>query len=994
MRKVRSFLRASAVGSFAASVGLIVGLPTPAAAEGSFDGLTECIEEQRSLSALFLVDTSQSLRDTDPSSARVPALQSAVSAFNTLRASATATDPITVYVDFLEFGTRTVRSFPDQPEWQELPSDVEEIADRLTAYRSRNSSQDTDYVGALKPWADSDDARRPGDEIGAVEMLERAPENSCQLLIWFTDGQLDIDFQGSRKEFNWAPEPLILRSEAGESAIESRAEEVLCDAGGVVDGLRLKQSGRLYAPFVATVALEAGSGEPQDFGLMRSMALGDESGQSCGSRDPNGVFLRATQLPQLVGQLRRAVLGNPKAEQQEISTCLAADIATTGAVECEFSFFVAESLTSFNLLTTSTGRGVDVSLVDPTGSVLPLRSEGLVQNSVGASLQMSRPLDEVFLIDAELPTASAGWAGEWKVRYTTDDPAVAERIRNSAAIYVVGSLEARLRPGPELIRGRDGRFRVELVSSDNNPRGPLAFGDGSRIEVRVAGELLPQPEISPDGSFEYVYSVPEDLDADQLAVEVELFPQFSINEVLEPIPLDGFAGQLGFLQVKDPPRYPIVEFLTSGDFSVLDVDNPVAVGEIRVDATSTLESGGCVELQDASTDHPESMNGVDSLPSFEILRGGVPIERGVPCAIELAAGEVEILELRIAFSPEQLRVPAGQVRGQVMFRSTSSVDPSEAGSFPGEFAASIEPIIVVKSNFWAAVTLMLIAVAVPVLLMYGVSIFYSSRFQVPDNAMRVSIPVIYRNGRFYRNQDGREGRMVLRDDDLSLSGLEGGWTRQADIGSFSFAIRPSLSPIGQPVSSVREADAEFVTSRHGSRGGVGRPGSNLGNVWALAVDAPDLVGAGLAPDGSLHEPGQMDPLHGRFMALVPSGPDGPRVFDEIVAEVERQAPLALEPAVLKAASAAKERETRVAKPSDSDTSVAAPDDVIPERQDSSGAFESSPDDSLPGDDEWSPRTQFDPDSQGGNGQRRRFGRRSNPEISAPPAGFIDPDLPD
>lgn len=908
MRRVLRLSTALSFASLLMSTFATLGTGTPVGAEGNFDGLTDCLEDQGALAALFLVDTSRSLKENDPGAARVPALQSAVRALSTLRSSSTAeAEPIEVYVEFLEFGTRTRRSFPETPEWAPLPQDVEGVVAVLDYFRDKIRSDDTDYVGALEPWFDR--SERPPDEIGAIEMLELAPDGSCQLLIWFTDGQLDIDYQNARKEFHWAPEPLILRSKSGEFAIESRAAEVLCEPGGVVDRLR-DNNGRLYAPFVAAVALEAGGAGSIDFSLMQRMALGEANGERCGAREASGIFLRATELPQLVSALRRPVLGNPDSERKQISTCLAAEVEAGNAVECEFPFFVSESLGSFNLLTTASGRGVDVSLVDPTGAVLALRAEGIVQNSVGASLDVSRPLEEVLLIDAELPAASTAWAGEWKVRYTTEDPRVAERIRNSAEIYVLGSLKARLRNGPDLIRGRVGRFRVELVSSDNSPRGPLAFGPGSQIVVTVDGNELSQPGINEDGSFEYEYSVPNDPSLEQLEVAVELRPQFVINDETPPIPLDRFSGPLGFIRVKDAPRYPVVEFLGLGDLTPLNVDNPVATGQIRVDASLTPESGGCITLRDITTTLPESMVGLQPAPEFEVLLRGESIAESAECAIELESGEIEILDVRIAFAPDQLRVPAGQVRARLLFQSTSGLDPTQSGSFEGEIVAAIKPKTVTGTDTGTAFWLMALAVGLPVAVMYAVSILYSSRFQMPEGAMRVSIPVIYQAGHIYRNEHGRPVRLALRDEDMAIAAIEGRWARRPEFGSFRFSIRPSVSPVGQPVASVREASSVFVTSRHGSRGQAGDPGSNLTNVWALAVGYHDLVGAGLGPDGTPNERGNLDPLHGKFMALVPSGADAARVFSEIVSEVERNAPDSLEPAVLTAAEEAKKREVR------------------------------------------------------------------------------------
>jgi hypothetical protein len=620
-RSVRALV---ATGVFLAtgslSVGHLVeaqqGAPTQSTAD--YNELQSCINEQRSLSVLFLVDTSLSLRQIDPTAARVPALQSALRALDSLRKADTADSEVGVFVDFLDFSTTARRSFPESPQWQKLPSDISGISAQMDVFAGRNRGQDTDYVGALEPWNNRRNPRRPADEIGALELLERAPAGSCQLLVWFTDGAMEFDFRGDVKSFNWAQEELILSARDQQADIRRRAQQVLCANGGVVDRLRIVQNGRTSAPFVAVVALER-AGQPQDFSLIESIATGEAAnGDQCGSRQANGSFLTTSELPQLVSQLRRAVLGGPGAQGSSVATCLASEVGKGEEVRCEFPFFIAESFTRFNLLTTSTARGVDVSLIDPSGVSTPLLDSGRLTNSVGAVLEMSRPLPEVFLVDANLPSGSSGWAGQWKVRYSTTDPVLARQIRNSVEIHVFGALEAALRPGPALIRGRESRFRIELRSADGAPRGSLAFSEESRLVVTVAGEELPQPAISDDGSFEYQYLVPDDEDLTELALSVQVFPRFRLNSLSEPIELKPWTGNLGPLRVKAPPRYPLVELRS--ELSVLNVNNPVARAVLVVDSTSP-ESGGCVEFGGSQMTYPEAMSGFVGLPTFEVYDG-------------------------------------------------------------------------------------------------------------------------------------------------------------------------------------------------------------------------------------------------------------------------------------------------------------------------------------------------------------------------------------
>ncbi len=874
------------------------GLPTQAGAD--YNELQACINEQRSLSVLFLVDTSLSLRRLDPKAARVPALQSALRALDSLRQADTAEGEVAIFVDFLDFSTTARRSFPQTPEWQLLPGDISAISAQMVEFRDRNRGQDTDYVGALEPWNNRSNPRRPDDEIGAIELLEKSPAGSCQLLVWFTDGAMEFDFRGERKAFNWAQEEIILSSRDQQVGIMRVAEQVLCDQAGVVDRLRTVQTGRTSSPFVAVVALEA-PGQPQNFSLIESIAKGaSEDGAQCGSREANGSFLRTSELPQLVSQLRRAVLGGPGAEKTSLSTCLESEVGKGGEVSCEFPFFIAESFTRFNLLTTSTARGVDVSLIDPSGERISLLASGTLPNSVGAILEMSQPLPEVFLVDATLPSGSSGWAGQWKVRYSTTNPAVARQIRNSVEIHVFGGLEAALRPGPALIRGRDGRFRIELRSSDGTPRGPLAFSEESRLVVTVAGEELPQPTISDDGSFEYQYFVPDDEDITELALRVQVFPRFRINSLSAPIELKPWSGSLGPLRVKAPPRYPLVE-LTS-DLSVLNVENPVARAVLVVDSTAA-ESGGCVQFGGSEMRYPPAMSGFVSLPTFEVFDGDRLIQPNDPCAIRLGDGETRELELRITFDADQLRIGASQVRGLLQFTSSSGLDSSESEVLEILAVAPVEPIYAVSVDTRRAFGLIAAAILIPILMMYAVSVLYSSRFQLPENAMRVNIPVILKNGRVYRHEGGRETPAKIHDDDLSLTGLHGKWARKVDLGSFKFSIRPSLSPVGQPVARVTSQAADIVVSRYGSRRGKGDPGGNLSNVWALALSQSDLANAGLTEDGEVRSPGHIGDVTAELMALVPSGSGSAGAFSDIISDVEQRGLSSLEGESIRLATA-------------------------------------------------------------------------------------------
>lgn len=892
----------------------------PAQATEGDRTLQECIAERRSLAALFLVDESLSLKNFDPGAARVPALQSALSALDLLRRS-DADRPLEVFVEFLSFETTARRSFPALAPWQTLPTDIEPISRRMQEFATRHEGEDTDYVGALEPWFDRNDPRRPAKQIGAIEMLEMAPPQACQVLVWFTDGKLEYDFRGRQKSFHWDSEEIVLTTWAEQDRIANRAEEVLCEPGGVVDRLREGAAGTGITPYVAVVALDNPI-RSQDFSLIEAIAVGRSSAfGECGAREASGSFLKADEVGDLIVGLRRAVLGAPDAGDASITTCLTDQIRPGQVLNCEFPFFVAESLTSFNLLTTSTRNGVDVSLVAPDGSLTRLVERGVVTNGVGARLEMSRPLPEIGLVDATMPQRSSGWAGEWRVRYSTDNPQLAREVRNRAEIYVVGRVEATLRPGAALVRGREGRFRVELRSSDGAPLGPSAFGEDSSLSVTVAGALLQPSSISPDGSFEFLITPPDDPNVSSLPVVVDVFPRVRITETAV-VDLTPWRGELQPLILKDPARYPIVELL--GDFTPLDIESTESRAIIRVDATAE-ESGGCVQIDRVRMVYPpallEVLGGSTGAPTFKIRSGGTEVAVGASCAIRVEDGQILDLDIVLRLPSEALRIERGQVRGDLVFTSTSAREPSERDTFTLEAVVAVEPKISTTVNRGTAIWLMGLAILLPIILMYLVSVLYSARLRLPMSSMRVSIPVILRNGRVLRGPAGRETTLRLSDDDMALSGLSGDWARSVDISGFRFSIRPSVSPVGDPVASVTSTAGEFVISRLGSRRRKGNPGSTLTNVWALAVPDAEIAGAGFDIEGSVRAEGDMGPVSAQLLALVPSGLSAASVFSDIVGDVERKAFAVLEPVVFAQASAIEK--ARLAE--DADGSVAPSD---------------------------------------------------------------------
>jgi len=67
-------------------------------------------------------------------------------------------------------------------------------------------------------------------------MLERAPQGSCRLLVWFTDGIFDIDYISGPKTVYWTDPPTEVVNDRVGDALGLPALGRLCDAGGLAEG--------------------------------------------------------------------------------------------------------------------------------------------------------------------------------------------------------------------------------------------------------------------------------------------------------------------------------------------------------------------------------------------------------------------------------------------------------------------------------------------------------------------------------------------------------------------------------------------------------------------------------------------------------------------------------------------------------------------------------------------------------------------------------------
>ena len=383
------------------SVAFLVHTESKAAgAQETSDTLSQCVRQHLSLSALFLVDASLSLQTNDPENERVEAIHSALSALGALHSS---TD-VDVNVEFVDFSDITRKSFPERPDWASVPATPTDQLAIARQFADRNEGGATDYVAALEPWLHPED--KPEDEVGALEMLERAPSGSCRLLVWFTDGQLDVGFYGTPRTVYWTESPTVIDSLSSAAVVEALAIERLCESGGLADAMRrgsdIANGTRAQ---VAVVALDKQG--TLDFELLRAFATGEGLNGGCGSEAPRGTFGTADDIGTLAVNLREAALGGAHGSPGGTRSCVVSSEEcldfSRDSEDYDYTFYLSPGFQRFNLLTLSSHPSVTTTLISPRGSSVVMRPgvSSLQADGVDLSVQTLELQNGAFLVDGE-----------------------------------------------------------------------------------------------------------------------------------------------------------------------------------------------------------------------------------------------------------------------------------------------------------------------------------------------------------------------------------------------------------------------------------------------------------------------------------------------------------------------------------------------------------------------------------------------------------------
>jgi hypothetical protein len=419
--------------------------------ERSFADVAACVANSDTLLVSMVVDQSGSLQNTDPANERVGAVDTAIEALEGLRQTASA--ELDVQMNLAVFDG----SYEELVGWGSLAGDHAQSL-RDAAARElpvRNTGDFTDYRAALS-----------GAERSLTSRSEAVDPDACKVVLWFTDGRLDV----------------------GESTQAARAE--LCAPQGIADSLR----GNHIAVVALALFTEQGRGavSQEDANLLRAVAEGSADGVECGTTPvPESFSGRAYLRASDAAALRRVFAGAGtliEGGQQALSvTCPGQE-----CIEGQFRVPLDRGLSGFRLVLDGVQEDRPPVMRSPDGQAVELVSGTAAE--VGSGQLAASTKEGLTVVDLTFATGGSP-GGSWVL----DTHATPQQVTVIDLYYFWGvGLEIRAPEG--LTIGESSPLQVLLSYADGTPVDPADY-QSLAVRMQVGGQDV---SLVPDGPGSYV----------------------------------------------------------------------------------------------------------------------------------------------------------------------------------------------------------------------------------------------------------------------------------------------------------------------------------------------------------------------------------------------------------------------------------------------------------------------------------------------------------
>lgn len=477
MRRVRRALAWLAAAGVAASAALVLAPSATAASDlsdagaAAFADVASCAATSDHLLAAIVVDASGSLRQTDPDDKRVQAIATALDSLASLRAESNGS--LDVQASLATFGAQ----YEELVGWGSVDgSQLAALEGSATAdLPSRDRENLTDYRAALRGAQSSLDAQATA--VGGT---------SCKVLLWFTDGRLDVDGTGG--------------SEPATDA--ARAE--LCTQQGQIDGVR----GDRIA-IIALALFTEGSVTQQDQDRLQAIAEGTGGAETCGTvpipaTSAGGAFLRADDadaMRRLFAQAAALIAGGTSWKSLECPSAECVDGTLTIPAD--------RGIGRFRVVLERDAGAALPTLLASDGTTVPLDVPS--SQADGAQVVVS-DREGLMTIDVTFPPAGSD-GGDWTLQLGSTASLV--------DLYYFWGVDLAIE-GPErgLTIGETSTVTVTPQHKDGSPVSPDELSGDLDLAVTVAGvDASSDVKDLGDGSFSLDVTVPAEGAASSMAIE-------------------------------------------------------------------------------------------------------------------------------------------------------------------------------------------------------------------------------------------------------------------------------------------------------------------------------------------------------------------------------------------------------------------------------------------------------------------------------------------
>ncbi|WP_427004479.1 vWA domain-containing protein [Pseudarthrobacter sp. H2] len=786
-------------------VGLALGLPFAAVGAGAttaverpltrVDSFRACIAGGGATDMLLLVDESSSLNTTDPDYARVTSASYLVRQLAGF-ASGTSAD---VNVSISVFAN----SYTQIQPWTPLNAGtLPQLQATVDSLKNRVDGMETDY------WTALDGARKDL----AARAAARTDKESCQAVVWFTDGAINYTIRkndaekaayGATKPF--APGVELTSADAAESVRQAAMTDI-CRPGGVADQLRSSK----VAMF--GIGLQSSTADSSDFSFIESVATG-RSGSvaaACGKlTDPvPGEFHLATDTDSLLLAFDGISSPGSRPFTQEAGIC-----QVSVCIDKAHRFVLDQSTPGVRVLATADGTNLAAAVLNPAGKVinLPKGSIGTpaALTSDDNTLMYTWLSDKTLTVSMAEGPGEAGWSGLWQLAFTDPTGQSAGKTSKSS-IHIEGSLKpAWLNPTGTALHVGDTipGVRLGLVDAAGKSIDPASLLG----EVRLTAKL-----VSSQGKSSVVATaLGKEAIANPVALDLSGYPVGAAELSLElsittaaTTTADGTAVPGTTLE---PALVSVpMALLPPAEFPVLGskIDFGQSEGNAELTAALPVSGVGCVWLA------PDQQPEIIAAPA-EV--GTIAISLGKANSAESCLPVKDVASLPLTFKADH--AGNGSVNGHVALMIAPDGEPAKAMPVNLDFTASLAKPLNATNFLLALMVALILGPGIPLLFLYAAKWFVS---KIPGSSLSAElIPVTVTNQQVQR--DARP--FVLRPTDFTeLVPMSPSGSRSLMINGLELKARSGWSPLGSGFVSV------LAPGRVGA--GSAQPGTDSSGVNA------------------------------------------------------------------------------------------------------------------------------------------------------------------